>query len=152
MNAKLANEDKMLAKEEKEEEMRVIAVRKAHQLAQARKHADAEAHKNAELQLQNEQLTEQLLKSKLAAKRAKIDEMKEQVRDGDFRMKVRGLPKLTKNKKIKIYSHAFAPHQEGQGDDASRSTVRIQGHVWAGQSARAQQQGHARAHAAGLRL
>ena len=39
MNAKLAREDTLLAKEEKAEEMRVVAVRKAHQLAQERARA-----------------------------------------------------------------------------------------------------------------
>jgi len=84
LNVELAREDAVLSSEEKQEESRVRAVRKAHQLAQERQHADAEAHRNAELQLQNQELREQLLQSHLATKRAKIEEMKEQVKAGHF--------------------------------------------------------------------
>ena len=87
LNAKLAQEDKALAAQEKAEEMRVIAMKKAHQEAVERMQAEAELKQNAMLKLENARLKEQMLESRLAAKRARIGEMKAKVKAGDFHFK-----------------------------------------------------------------
>jgi hypothetical protein len=115
MNAKLAREDTLLAKEEKAEEMRVVAVRKAHQLAQERARARKEKVQNAQLQLENAKLKEKLLRAKLQARRASIGEMQAKVKAGDYSLT--GLPHIAGRRAAKSAratrahrgKHAVAP-------------------------------------------
>jgi len=125
MNARLAREDKALAAEEKAEEMRVIAMKKGRQEALEREHETAVLQQNAKLQLENAKLRQQMLIAKLAAKRARINEMKEQVRTGGFRLKGRGLLPLPKTAKARPPPSRSTRASKGAVQRRHRSKVEV---------------------------